>query len=111
MHDPIAENVDAGIWNWTTIFGSNLIKHMTAEGLTGVSQHYLFDDYWPGSTETCIWKNVIGMLTEAASVQYAKPIYIEPNELRVAGKGLSEYKKSINMPERIYMFCCHKIFK
>jgi len=39
------------------------------------------------------------MLTEAASVQYAKPVYIEPNELRVAGKGLSEYKKSINMPE------------
>ena len=72
---------------------------MTNQGLTGVSQHYLFDDYWPGSTETCIWKNVIGMLTEAASVHYAKPIYIEPNELRVFGKGLSEYKKSINMPE------------
>ncbi len=99
MHDPIAENVDAGIWTWTTLFGSNLIKHMTAQRLTGVSQHYLFDDYWPGSTETCLWKNVIGMLTEAASVQYAKPIYIEPNELRVYGKGLSEYKKSINMPE------------
>jgi len=99
MHDPIAENVDAGIWTWTTLFGSNLIKHMTAQGLSGVSQHYLFDDYWPGSTETCLWKNVIGMLTEAASVHYAKPIYIEPNELRVAGKGLSEYKKSINMPD------------
>jgi hypothetical protein len=99
MHDPIAENVDAGIWTWTSLFGSNLIKHMTGQGLTGISQHYLFDDYWPGSTETCLWKNVIGMLTEAASVQYAKPIYIEPNELRVAGKGLSEYKKSINMPE------------
>jgi hypothetical protein len=99
MHDPIAENVDAGIWTWTTLFGSNLIKHMTNQGLTGISQHYLFDDYWPGSTETCIWKNVIGMLTEAASVHYAKPIYIEPNELRVTGKGLSEYKKSINMPE------------
>jgi len=99
MHDPIAENIDAGIWTWTTLFGSNLIKHMTAQGLSGVSQHYLFDDYWPGSTETCLWKNVIGMLTEAASVQYAKPIYIEPNELKVYGKGLSEYKKSINMPE------------
>jgi hypothetical protein len=98
MHDPIAENIDADIWTWTTLFGSNLIKHMTNQGLTGVSQHYLFDDYWPGSTETCLWKNVIGMLTECASAHYAKPIYIEPNELRVNGKGLSEYKKSINMP-------------
>jgi len=98
-HDPIAENIDAGIWNWVGIFGSNLMTDMTSEGLKGVSQHYLFDDYWPGSTETCIWKNVIGFLTEAASVNYASPIYIEPTELMVYGKGLSEYKISINMPD------------
>lgn len=97
-HDPIAENVDAGLWNWTGIFGSNMITDMTKQGLAGVSQHYLFDDYWPGSTQTCIWKNVIGFLTEGASVKYATPIYIEPNELDAYGKGLSEYKKSINMP-------------
>ena len=98
MHDPIAENVDERVWNWTWIFGSNMAKDMAAEGLAGVSQHYLFDDYWPGSTETALWKNVIGLLTECASVQFAKPIYIEKNELRATGKGLGEYKKSINMP-------------
>ena len=97
-HDPIAENVDAGIWNWVGIFGSNMMKDMTRDSLGGVAQHYLFDEYWPGSTETCLWKNVIGFLTEAASVQTARPIYIEPNELDVWGKGLSEYEKSINMP-------------
>jgi len=97
-HDPIAENIDAGIWNWMGIFGSNMIKDMTKEGLAGISQHFLFDDYWPGSTETCIWKNVIGFLTEAAGVKHATPIFIEPNELSVRGKGLAEYKKSINMP-------------
>jgi hypothetical protein len=97
-HDPIAENVDEGIWNWMGVFGAGLMKDMTAAGCAGVSQHYLFDDYWPGSTETCIWKNVIGMLTEAASANIASPIYVEPTELRVGGKGLSEYKKSINMP-------------
>ncbi|UCF05914.1 MAG: hypothetical protein JSV33_02430 [bacterium] len=98
MHDPISENVDAGVWNWTCVFGSNMITDMTEQGLAGVSHNYLFDDYWPGSTETCIWKNVIGFLTESASVQYATPIYVEPNELRVIGKGLAEYKISINMP-------------
>jgi hypothetical protein len=97
-HDPIAENIDARIWNWIGLFGANMQKDMTADGLEGISQHYLFDDYWPGSTETCIWKNVIGFLTEAASVHYATPIFIEPTELKVYGKGLSEYKKSINMP-------------
>jgi hypothetical protein len=98
-HDPIAENVDAEVWNWGGLLGTNMLKDMTEQGLAGVSQHYLFDDYWPSSTETCVWKNVIGILTECASVQVAKPIYIEPNELRVGGKGLSEYKKSVNMPE------------
>src|SRR4030042_931350 len=97
-HDPIAENVDAGIWNWVGIFGSNMTTDMTREGLAGISQRFLFDDYWPGSTETCIWKNVIGMLTEGASARVATPVFVEPNELRVGGKGLSEYKKSINMP-------------
>jgi hypothetical protein len=98
-HDPIAENVDAGIWNWVSVFGSGMMKDMTHDSLKGVAQNYLFDDYWPGSTETCIWKNVIGMLTEGASADMATPIYIEPNELSVNGKGLSEYEKSINMPE------------
>ncbi|MDF1574734.1 MAG: M14 family metallopeptidase [Bacteroidales bacterium] len=96
-HDPIAENVPAGIFHWSGVFGQHMATDITADGLAGVAQHYLFDDYWPGSTETCIWKNVIGFLTEAASVQTATPIYIEPTELQVGGKGLSEYKKSINM--------------
>lgn len=98
-HDPIAENIDAGIWNWMKTFGSRAITEMTEQGLKGISQNYLFDDYWPGPTETCIWKNVIGMLTEGASAKYATPIYIEPNELGAIGKGMGEYKKSINMPE------------
>ncbi len=98
-HDPIAENVDAELWNWIGLFGSNMQKDMTADGLKGIAQQYLFDDYWPGSTETCIWMNMIGMLTEGASCKVATPVYIEPNELTVGGKGLSEYKKSINMPE------------
>lgn len=97
-HDPIAEIIDAGIWNWNGIFGSNMIKDMTNAGLSGVVQHYIFDNYWPGSTETCIWKNVIGFLTEAASVNVASPIFIELNELSAREKGLSEYKKSVNMP-------------
>ncbi|MFO7873345.1 MAG: M14 family zinc carboxypeptidase [Bacteroidales bacterium] len=97
-HDPIAQNIDELLWNWTWIFGSNMSNDMTAQGLKGISQHYLFDDYWPGSTQTSTWKNVISLLTEAASVQLASPIYIEPNELQVRGKGLSEYKKSINFP-------------
>lgn len=97
-HDPIAENIDEGLWNWNGIFGSNMIKDLTKEGCSGVAQRYAFDNYWPGSTETCLWKNVSAFLTEAASCSVATPVFVEPNELTASGKGLSEYKKSSNMP-------------
>ena len=98
-HDPVSENVDAELWNWTWIFGSGMAKDMVNAGLKGVSQEYLFDMYWPGSTETCIWKNVIALLTESASAGVATPIYTEFSELSVIGKGLGDYKKSINMTD------------
>jgi hypothetical protein len=97
--DPIAENIDAGMWNWIGIFGARMMQRMTADSLKGVTQNYLFDMYWPGPTETSLWKNSISMLTEAANVFHATPVYVEPQEIQVYGKGLSEYKKSINMPE------------
>ncbi|MBD3873528.1 MAG: hypothetical protein IFK91_11525, partial [Acidobacteria bacterium] len=98
-HDPIAQNVDEGLWNWSAVFGSNLTRDMTADGLRGVASHWLFDDYWPGSTETSLWKNMISFLTEAASCKLATPVRVEPTELRVRGKGLAEYKKGVNMPD------------
>lgn len=98
VHDPITDNIDAGIWNWIGIFGSNMIKDMTNQGLNGIAQHYRFDDFSPLYTTFGSWKNTICFFTEAASVKYATPIFVESNELKVFGKGLAEYKKSVNMP-------------
>ncbi len=97
-HDPIAENVDEEMWTWLDVFGANLSRDMTADDCSGVASHWAFDNYWPGSTETSLWKNVISLLTEAASCRVATPVYVEPNELRTRGKGLAEYRKSVNMP-------------
>ncbi len=98
-HDPVSENILPGIWNWKRVFGSRALTEMTEAGLQGVSVNYLFDMYWPGNTSTGLWKGIIAMLSEAASVDIATPIYIEPSELSVTGKGLAEYDISINMPD------------
>jgi hypothetical protein len=98
-HDPIAQNVDEGLWTWSAVFGSNLSHDMAADGLQGVASHWLFDDYWPGSTETSLYKGVISFLTEAASCRTATPVFVEPTELSVRGKGLAEYKKGVNLPD------------
>ncbi len=96
-HDPIAQNIDETLWSWIGLFGANMLNDMTALGQQGIAQRHQFDNYWPGSTETCLWKNVISFLTESASVKTATPIFIEKNELKVRGKGLSEYKKGANL--------------
>lgn len=95
-HDPIAENVEAGVWTWIATFGAAMARDMHQDGLNGIAQHWAFDDYWPGSTETCIWKNVVGLLTENATPRGASPIFVEPTELDAGDKGLGEYKKSVN---------------
>jgi len=98
-HDPIAQNVDEGLWTWSAVFGSNLSRDMAADGHQGVASHWVFDDYWPGSTETSIYKGVISFLTEAASCRTATPIFVEATELSARGKGLAEYKKGVNLPD------------
>jgi Zinc carboxypeptidase len=97
-HDPIAENIDGGLWTWSDVFGSGMARELGASGHTGVASNWTFDEYWPGATTTSHWKGVISILTEAASARVATPVFVEANELRVRGKGLSEYKKSVNMP-------------
>jgi hypothetical protein len=97
-HDPIAENIDGDLWTWSDVFGSSMAKEIAASGLSGVASNWVFDEYWPGATTTSHWKNVISLLTECASARLATPVFVEKNERRVRGKGLSEYKKSVNMP-------------
>ena len=98
-HDPIAVNIDEDLWYWSDVFGSTMAKDLGKAGLRGVASHWVFDDYWPGSTTTSNWKGVISLLTEAASCKLATPIFVEPTELAVRGKGLAEYKKGVNFPD------------
>jgi len=98
-HDPIAENIDAKLWVWSDVFGSAMARAIGDAGLSGVASNWTFDEYWPGASTTDHWKGVISLLTEAASCRVATPVYVEPNERRVWGKGLSEYEKSVNMPD------------
>jgi len=98
FHDPIALNTDEGLLTWSSVFGTNLSRDLAAGGLRGVASHWAFDNYWPGSTETSLYKNIISFLTEAASCRTGTPVFVEPTELSVRGKGLSEYKKGVNLP-------------
>ena len=100
---PYAEPVDPDIhplvWRDVNLIGANMAFRLEQAGKSGVIYGYVFDAYWPGGTKnTAWWKNVSGLLTEVASVRFATPVRIEPNELSGGGKGLVEYGTQTNFP-------------
>ncbi len=93
-HDPIAENIDEGLWTWSAVFGAKLQRDMTEDGLSGVASHWLFDDYWPGSTETSLWKNVICFPHRGCQLpRRRRRSSSSPPSSGSAARALSEYKE------------------
>lgn len=98
--DPLNQNLDPVLVSETNIIGSFMALRLQENQKKGVGHSYAFDAYWPGGSKNTAWyKNVVGLLTEMASVRVASPIYIEPNELRVSSKGLPQYKAQVNFPD------------
>jgi hypothetical protein len=98
--DPLNQNLDPVLINETNIIGGFMALRLQENNKKGVGSAYAFDAYWPGGSKNTAWyKNVVGVLTELASAKVASPIYIEPNELQVASKGLPEYKAQVNFPD------------
>jgi hypothetical protein len=98
--DPLNRNLEPLLVRETNIIGSFMSLKLQENDKKGVASSYAFDAYWPGGSKNTAWfKNVVGVLTEMASVNDASPVYIEPNELRVSSKGLPEYKAQVNFPD------------
>jgi hypothetical protein len=100
---PYAEPVDPDIhplvWRDVNLIGANMAFRLEQARKSGVIYGAIFDAYWPGGTKnTAWWKNISGLLTEVASVRFATPVRVEPNELSGGGKGLVEYGPQTNFP-------------
>jgi hypothetical protein len=97
--DPLATELHSMIFRLADLLGTMMSVRLEQAGKTGVGHNMIYDSYWPGGTRnTAWWKNVVGLLTEAASVRRATPIYIEPGELRGGRKGFPEYGRRSNFP-------------
>ncbi len=97
--DPLNENLSPIMLNSTSLIGSFMAYKLTSAGKKGVASAYSFDAYWIGGSKNTAWyKNVVGLLTELASVKIATPVYIDHNELSAGRKGLPEYKQQVNFP-------------
>ena len=97
--DPVDPDIHPLIWREVNLIGANMALRLEQAGKSGVIYGYSYDAYWPGGTKnTGWWKNMAGLLTEVASVRFASPVNIAPNELAGGRKGLVEYGPQTNFP-------------
>ncbi len=97
--EPVAPEIHPLVWREVNLIGSQMALRLEQARKSGVIYGYQFDAYWPGGTKNTAWfKNISGLLTEAASVRVATPVYVEPNELSGDRKGLIDYRPQTNFP-------------
>lgn len=96
--DPLNPNLDPGIIAAIGALGGRALFDLTAEGKTGVSTGVTYDMWWNGGNRNVpVRHNIVGILTEAASVNIASPIFLQPGRLG-APRGLGEYGPSNRFP-------------
>jgi hypothetical protein len=99
FRDPLNPNLDAGIISGIGELGSRAMFDMTREGLSGISSGVTYDMWWNGGNRNVpVRHNVIGLLTEAASVRLATPVFL-PIQSLDAPRGLADYVPSNRFPK------------
>jgi len=99
FRDPLNPNLDAGIITAIDALGSRALFDLTREGYTGVSSGVSYDMWWNGGNRNVpVRHNIVGLLTEAASVNIASPVFLEPSSLRPP-RELLGYRPSNRFPD------------
>ena len=100
FHDPKNQNVHPIIDQTLLIIGGHMAGDLAKEGKQGVVHGAIYDNWWAGGFRTTPYRhNMIGILTEAASVNLASPIFQRKDELRGARRGLPQYQAQTNFPD------------
>ena len=75
FRNPINPNVDPVIWELNAMFGYSMGTELAGKGYTGVITDAMYTSWWQGGfLMQAWWHNMVGLLTELASVNVASPI-------------------------------------
>ncbi len=80
--NPPVPNVQPLVWRGVNLCGANMAYDLQKNGYRGVVNGRSFTGWWIGACDDTGWlHNNISLLSEAASVNLATPIFIEPTEI------------------------------
>ncbi len=75
FRDPINPNVDPTIWQLNGMLGYAMGTALHEQGYTGIVNDAMYTSWWQGGfVMQAWWHNMVGLLTEVASVSVATPI-------------------------------------
>ena len=96
--DPINQNVDVRIVRGINLVGQRMSWALQQAGKTGVGDGITYDLWWNGGARSTPTRhNMIGLLTEAASVRIATPITLSPDSVVANARGLRNQPR-VNYP-------------
>jgi len=98
--DPKNPNVHPLNDHMLMIIGGHMASALSRAGKKGVVNSSMYDNWWHGGFRTAAYRhNITGILTEAASVLIASPVFQRKSELRGENRGMPEYAIATNFPE------------
>jgi len=82
------------------IIGGHISAELSRADKKGVVNSAMFDNWWQGGFRTTAYRhNITGILSEAASVLIASPIFQRKSELRGGRRGMPSYAIATNFPD------------
>lgn len=97
--DPVNPNLDPMIVRGIAHIGAEMALALEERGKTGVANSVIYDLWWHGGARSTPTRhNMIGVITEAASVRIATPIEQDTSRLRGHTRGLPKYERRVNFP-------------
>lgn len=98
--EPVNPNIPPLLQRTLSLIGAQLAFDFTSQGLTGVLSSAVYDTWWHGGFRTVPYRhNMVGILTEAARVEIATPIFQPHGTLKGYRRGLDKYTLRTNFPE------------
>ena len=98
--EPMNPNIPPLLQRTLSLIGAQLAFDFTSQGFTGVLSSAVYDTWWHGGFRTVPYRhNMVGILTEAARVEIATPIFQPHGTLKGYRRGLDKYTLRTNFPE------------
>jgi hypothetical protein len=98
FRDPLNPNLDPAVIAGIGVIGGRAMFDLTRAGLSGISTGVTYDMWWNGGNRNVpVRHNIIGLLTEAASVDIATPLFLRRSDL-ASPVGHPQYAPSNQFP-------------